>query len=112
MKSFREHIGIVPQSAMMFNMTIMENVRYSRLTATDDEVINACKVAAVHHQVSSFKDGYQAVVGENGVKLSGYVDLRAFSSPPFVGSDPNLCPRAYSMAEYCEMTFDLIRMPP
>lgn len=65
----------------MFNMTIMENVRYSKLTATDDEVMDACKAAAIHDQVSSFTDGYQSIVGENGVKLSGYVGFGVSSSP-------------------------------
>lgn len=77
MESFREHVGIVPQNATLFNTTIMENVRYSKMAATDDEVMNACKTAAIHDQVLSFKDGYQMVVGENGVKLSGYVDAQA-----------------------------------
>ena len=79
MQSFREHIGIVPQNATLFNTTIMENVRYSKMAATDDEVMNACKTAAIHEQVLSFKDGYQTVVGENGVKLSGYADPQALA---------------------------------
>ena len=77
MESFREHVGIVPQDATLFNTTIMENVRYSKMAATDEEVMNACKTAAIHDQVLSFKHGYQTVVGENGVRLSGFVDSQA-----------------------------------
>ncbi len=69
--SLRESIGVVPQDPDLFNDTIMKNVRYARLDATDDEVILACKVAAVHEKIMTFTDGYATKVGENGVKLSG-----------------------------------------
>ncbi|KAG9744006.1 putative ABC transporter, partial [Aureobasidium melanogenum] len=49
----------------------MENVRYARLEATDEEVKEACRAAAVHDRIISFPDGYQSTVGERGVKLSG-----------------------------------------
>ncbi len=71
MTSLRESIGVVPQDPDLFNDTIMKNVRYARLDATDDEVILACKVAAVHEKIMTFTDGYATKVGENGVKLSG-----------------------------------------
>ena len=71
LKSLREHIGIVPQDPSLFNDTIMSNVRYSRLDATDAEVINACKAAAIHDKILSFTNGYSSKVGERGVKLSG-----------------------------------------
>ncbi|TLD37394.1 putative ABC transporter [Venturia nashicola] len=69
--SLREVIGIVPQDPALFNQTIMENVRYARLDAKNDEVIEACKAAAVHDQIMTFPDGYNSKVGERGVKLSG-----------------------------------------
>jgi ABC-type multidrug transport system fused ATPase/permease subunit len=49
----------------------MENVRYARLDATDEEVQEACKAAAVHDKIMSFSDQYKTKVGERGVKLSG-----------------------------------------
>lgn len=69
--SIHKHIGVVPQNPVLFNDTVMNNVRYSRLDATDEEVIEACKAAAVHDKITTFADGYASVVGENGVKLSG-----------------------------------------
>ncbi|KAL8726705.1 MAG: hypothetical protein Q9166_006573 [cf. Caloplaca sp. 2 TL-2023] len=70
-ESLRSCIGVVPQDPSMFNDTIMNNVRYSRLEATDEEVMEACKAAAVHDKILSFTDGYSSKVGEKGVKLSG-----------------------------------------
>ena len=55
----------------MFNTTIMKNIRYSKLDSSDTEVIDACKAAAIHDQIMSFENGYETVVGEYGVKLSG-----------------------------------------
>lgn len=69
--SLREVIGIVPQDPALFNQTVMENVRYARLDAKNDEIIEACKAAAVHDKIMSFPDGYKSKVGERGVKLSG-----------------------------------------
>jgi len=69
--SLRESIGVVPQDPDLFNDTIMKNVRYSHLEATDEEVIAACKAAAVHDKIMTFTDGYATKVGENGIKLSG-----------------------------------------
>ena len=56
---------------MLFNDSIMNNVRYARVTATDKEVYEACKAAAVHDKIMSFPDGYNSRVGDRGVKLSG-----------------------------------------
>ncbi|KAF1983617.1 hypothetical protein K402DRAFT_337885 [Aulographum hederae CBS 113979] len=70
-ESLREHLGIVPQAPSMFNTSVMENVRYSRLSATDEEVMEACKAAAIHDKILTFTDGYKTKVGERGVKLSG-----------------------------------------
>ncbi|KAH7046015.1 putative ABC transporter [Macrophomina phaseolina] len=69
--SLREVIGVVPQDPSMFNTSIMENIRYARLEATDEEVYAACRAAAVHEKIVSFPDGYKSKVGERGVKLSG-----------------------------------------
>ncbi|KAK4204056.1 hypothetical protein QBC40DRAFT_8998 [Triangularia verruculosa] len=69
--SLRGQIGIVPQSPILFDDTIMNNVRYAKLTATDEEVHEACKAASIHEQIMGFSDGYNTRVGERGVKLSG-----------------------------------------
>jgi ABC-type transport system involved in Fe-S cluster assembly fused permease/ATPase subunit len=69
--SLRAAFGMVPQDPCLFNTSIMENVRYARLEATDEEVKEACRAAAVHDRIISFPDGYQSTVGERGVKLSG-----------------------------------------
>ena len=69
--SLRELIGVVPQDSTMFNDTVMANVRYAKLDATDDEIIRACKSAAIHDDIVGFPKGYRSQVGERGVKLSG-----------------------------------------
>ena len=71
LQSLRNCIGIVPQDPSLFNTTIMENVRYSKLDATDEEVTEACKAAAIHDKILRFPKGYSSMVGEKGVKLSG-----------------------------------------
>src|SRR5262249_24152133 len=67
----REHIGIVPQEAILFNGTIVENIRYGRLDATDEEVFAAARVANVEEFVLGFANQYATVVGERGITLSG-----------------------------------------
>jgi ABC-type multidrug transport system fused ATPase/permease subunit len=56
---------------MLFNDSIMNNIRYARITASDKEVYEACKAAAIHEKIMSFPDGYNSRVGDRGVKLSG-----------------------------------------
>jgi ABC-type transport system involved in Fe-S cluster assembly fused permease/ATPase subunit len=70
-KSLRDVISNVPQDVTLFNDTILSNVRYARLDATDDDVIEACKAAAIHDKIMSFPKRYQSKVGERGTKLSG-----------------------------------------
>jgi len=65
--SLRQSIGIVPQAPILFDDTVINNIRYARLTATDDEIFAACKAAAIHDQITGFTDGYQTRVGERGV---------------------------------------------
>ncbi|KAI0872690.1 hypothetical protein GGS24DRAFT_491276 [Hypoxylon argillaceum] len=71
LSSLRHCIGIVPQSPILFDDTVMNNVRYARLDASDEEVYSACKAAAIHEQIMGFTEGYRTRVGERGVKLSG-----------------------------------------
>ncbi|MCY1664071.1 ABCB family ABC transporter ATP-binding protein/permease [Rhizobium sp. SL86] len=70
-KSLRAVIGMVPQDTVLFNDTIAYNIRYGRLTATDDELLAAADVAQIGHFITSLPDGFKTMVGERGLKLSG-----------------------------------------
>lgn len=69
--SLRSHIGMVTQDTYLFNSSIYENLLFARKEATYDEVVNACKVANIHDYISSLPDGYETIVGDRGIKLSG-----------------------------------------
>ena len=69
--SLRGAIGIVPQDTVLFNDTIYYNIQYGRPEAAHEEVIAAAQAAHIHEFVSSLPDGYEARVGERGLKLSG-----------------------------------------
>jgi len=69
--SLRSAIGIVPQDTVLFNDTILYNIRYGRPDATDEEVISAAKIAQIHTFIEGLPDGYNTMVGERGLKLSG-----------------------------------------
>jgi ATP-binding cassette, subfamily B, heavy metal transporter len=69
--SLRKAIGMVPQDTVLFNDTIRYNIRYGRPDATDAEVEAAAKMAQIHNFVLSLPLGYDALVGERGLKLSG-----------------------------------------
>jgi ATP-binding cassette subfamily B protein len=70
-ESLRQAIGIIPQDISLFNRTLMENIRYGRMNASDSEVIDAAKRAHAHEFICDLPEGYQTLVGERGVKLSG-----------------------------------------
>ena len=70
-KSLRSNIGIVPQDTVLFNDTIYYNIAYGRPDATREEIIQAAKHAHIHHFVESLPKGYDTMVGERGLKLSG-----------------------------------------
>jgi ATP-binding cassette subfamily B protein len=69
--SLRAAVGIVPQDTVLFNDTIYYNIRYGRPEATREEVIEAARAAHIHDFIASLPDGYEARVGERGLKLSG-----------------------------------------
>ncbi|WP_336743269.1 ABC transporter ATP-binding protein/permease [Aureimonas altamirensis] len=69
--SLRAAIGIVPQDTVLFNDTIAYNIRYGRVDATDAEVRRAAELAQIHHFIESLPEGYDTMVGERGLKLSG-----------------------------------------
>ena len=70
-KSLRKAIGMVPQDTVLFNDTIAYNIRYGRPDATDAEVKQAAEMAQINHFIEQLPDGYQSMVGERGLKLSG-----------------------------------------
>ena len=63
--SLRTKIGVVPQDPMLFNDSVINNVRYAKLSASDEEVYDACKAAAVHEKILTFPDG------ESTLQISG-----------------------------------------
>lgn len=70
-ESLWENISLVPQDPILFHRPIMENIRYGRPNASDEEVIMAAKLAHCHEFISELPDGYNTYVGERGIKLSG-----------------------------------------
>jgi ABC-type transport system involved in Fe-S cluster assembly fused permease/ATPase subunit len=70
-ESLRDAIGMVPQDTVLFNDTIAYNIRYGRWDATEEEIVEAAKLAQIDDFIRSAPNGYQAQVGERGLKLSG-----------------------------------------
>ena len=70
-KSLRQAIGIVPQDTVLFNDSIFYNIQYANPQATEDEVFNVARLSDIHEFIESLPDGYNTMVGERGLKLSG-----------------------------------------
>jgi len=71
LESYRTQIGVVLQDTFLFDGTIRENVAFARPEATDEQVLDACRIARVDEFAEALAEGYDTVVGERGVKLSG-----------------------------------------
>ncbi|KAH7406500.1 hypothetical protein DE146DRAFT_395126 [Phaeosphaeria sp. MPI-PUGE-AT-0046c] len=69
--SVRSHIGVVPQDTVLFNETLMYNLKYANPEATDEQVYDACRAASIHDKILTFPDKYETKVGERGLRLSG-----------------------------------------
>ncbi|KAK9869810.1 hypothetical protein WA026_003540 [Henosepilachna vigintioctopunctata] len=69
--SLRRSISIVPQDSILFHDTIRHNLHYGDLTATENDIINASKMAEIHDTITTWPQGYDTPVGERGLKLSG-----------------------------------------
>jgi len=69
--SLRASIAMIPQDPSLFHRSLMDNIRYGRIDATDEEVIEAAKKAHAHEFIEKLSQGYGSLVGERGVKLSG-----------------------------------------
>mgnify|MGYP005851529329 FL=1 len=69
--SIRKNIAVIPQDANLFNRSVLENIRYGRLDATDEEVFEAAKKANAHEFIMDLAHGYETRLGDRGTKLSG-----------------------------------------
>jgi ABC-type multidrug transport system fused ATPase/permease subunit len=71
LSSYREQLGVVLQETFLFDGTIRDNVKFSRPGATEEQVMEACRIARVDEFAEKFPESYDTIVGERGVKLSG-----------------------------------------
>lgn len=69
--SLRSQISMVPQDTVLFHRSIRENIAYGNPDATEEEIIAAAKMARCHDFITKMKEGYDTLVGERGIKLSG-----------------------------------------
>lgn len=90
LKSLRRQIGIVQQDVYLFAGTVMENIRYGKPDATDEEVIRAAKAANAHEFIMELNDGYDTDIGQRGVKLSGGQKQRLSIARVFLKNPPIL----------------------
>lgn len=90
LETLRRNIGIVQQDVFLFNGTIKENILYGKLTATDDEVYEAAKLAGIDEWVHTLEKGYDTEIGERGVKLSGGQKQRLSIARVFLKNPPIL----------------------
>ncbi|KAG9067623.1 Iron-sulfur clusters transporter atm1, mitochondrial [Linnemannia hyalina] len=86
--SLRSQIGVVPQETALFNTTIKSNIHYGRVTATEEEVIQAAKKAQIHDAIMKLPDQYETKVGERGLMLSGGEKQRVALSRAILKNSP------------------------
>lgn len=90
LESVRRNIGIVQQDIYLFNDSMKENIRYGRLDATEEEIIQAAKRANIHDYIMSLPNGYDTNIGERGVRLSGGQKQRLSIARVFLKNPPIL----------------------
>lgn len=88
--SLRDNIGVVAQDVYLFSGSVRENIAYGKIGATDEEIIEAAKLAGAHDFISSLPEGYDTYVGERGVKLSGGQKQRISIARLFLKNPPIL----------------------
>lgn len=88
--SLRSSISLIPQDVSLFHRTIMENIRYGRIEATDEEVMAAAKMAHCHAFIEKLPQGYHTIVGERGARLSGGQRQRIAIARAFLEKAPIL----------------------
>lgn len=86
--SLRRQIGIVQQDVFLFADSVLENIRYGRPDATDEEVIQAARLAEIHEDILAMPNGYETYVGERGVMLSGGQKQRISIARVFLKNPP------------------------
>jgi len=89
-KSLRASLGMVPQDTVLFNDTIGYNIHYGHPDRSDEEVVEAAKLAQIHDFIMELPDGYEAMVGERGLKLSGGEKQRIAIARTILKSPPVL----------------------
>lgn len=90
LRSLRDNIGIVQQDVYLFSGTVRQNIAYGKRHVTDDEIINAAKLAGAHDFITALPNGYDTYIGERGVKLSGGQKQRVSIARLFVKNPPIL----------------------
>lgn len=88
--SLHRVIGMIPQDPSLFHRSILENIRYGRIEASDQEVVKAAKKAHAHQFIANLSEGYDSLVGERGVKLSGGQRQRIAIARAFLKDAPIL----------------------
>ena len=88
--SLRNNIGVVAQDVYLFSGSVRENIAYGKTNATEEEIVEAAKLAGAHDFISSLPEGYDTYVGERGVKLSGGQKQRISIARLFLKNPPIL----------------------
>lgn len=90
LKSLRDNIGMVQQDVYLFAGTVMDNIRYGKLEATEEEIIEAAKNANAHEFIMELPEGYHTYIGQRGIKLSGGQKQRLSIARVFLKNPPIL----------------------
>ncbi|MDO5132658.1 MAG: ABC transporter ATP-binding protein [Eubacteriales bacterium] len=89
-ESLRRSIGIIQQDVFLFAGTVMDNIRYGRPDATDEEIVRAARLAKIHEDIMQMPEGYRSFVGERGIVLSGGQKQRISIARVFLKNPPIL----------------------